>query len=129
MNDQQSTSIVGRIISFSRGEYDETFNYDVLDQVQKGTAIYQSRKPNNCGHAVTETEWWALYFDVGAAIEAATSKESPETSNAAAVKRLMAIDANGQAVSIKPEVLVDYILTSALEYDVLALTREKTTSE
>lgn len=123
MNEEKSTQIIGRIIPFSRGEYDAEYNYDVLDQVQKGTAIYQSRKPNNCGHYVTETEWWALYFDVGAAIEAATSNTSPETNNAAAVKRLMAIDANGQSVSIKPELLVDYILTSALNYDVLAVSK------
>ena len=114
MNEEKSTQIIGRIIPFSRGEYDAEYNYDVLDQVQKGTAIYQSRKPNNCGHDVTETEWWALYFDVGAAIEAATSNTSPETNNAAAVKRL---------VSIKPELLVDYILTSALNYDVLAVSK------
>ena len=131
MNEEKSTQIVGRIIPFSRGEYDAEYNYDVLDQVQKGTAIYQSRKPNNCGHDVTNncghdvtnTEWWALYFDVGAAIEAATSNTSPETNNAAAVKRLMAIDENGQSVSIKPELLVDYILTSALNYDVLAVSK------
>ena len=123
MNEEKSTQIVGRIIPFSRGEYDAEYNYDVLDQVQKGTAIYQSRKPNNCSHDVTDTEWWALYFDVGAAIEAATSNTSPETNNAAAVKRLMAIDENGQSVSIKPELLVDYILTSALNYDVLAVSK------
>ena len=125
MNEEKSTQIIGRIIPFSRGEYDAEYNYDVLDQVQKGTAIYQSRKPNNCGHDVTETEWWALYFDVGAAIEAATSNTSPETNNPAAVKRLMAIDENGQAVSIKPELLVDYILTSALDYDVLAVSKSE----
>ena len=123
MNEEKSTQIIGRIIPFSRGEYDAEYNYDVLDQVQKGTAIYQSRKPNNCGHDVTETEWWPLYLDVVAAIEAATSNTSPETNNAAVVKRLMAIDANGQAVSIKPELLVDYILTSALNYDVLAVSK------
>ena len=125
MNEEKSTQIVGLIIPFSRGEYDAEYNYDVLDQVQKGTAIYQSRKPNNCGHDVTETGRWALYFDVGAAIEAATSNTSPETNNAAAVKRLMAIDENGQSVSIKPELLVDYILTSALDYDVLAVSKSE----
>lgn len=57
------------------------------------------------------------------------AKVSPEISNASSVKSLLVIGANGKTVSIKPEVLVDHILTSALEYDVLALTREKTTSE
>jgi len=115
--------IIGRIIPFSRGEYDATYNYDVLDQVQSGTAIYQSRKPNNLGHAVTDKEWWTKYFDVGAAIEAATSQETPEAQSGAVVRRIMAIDQNGQPCSITPAVLVNYVLENLLSYDLLAIER------
>ena len=31
MNEEQSTQIIGRIIPFSRGEYDAEYNHDVLD--------------------------------------------------------------------------------------------------
>lgn len=112
--------IIGRIIPFSRGEYDPSFNYGVLDQVQLATAIYQSRKPNNCGHPVTDTEWWSKYFDVGAAIEAATSKDTPEIDAASNVVRIMGIDSDGQPCSIKPKDLVDYVLSSLLDYDIIA---------
>lgn len=112
--------IIGRIIPFSRGEYSATYNYDVLDQVQLGTAIYQSRKANNLGHPVTDSEWWTKYFDVGAAIEAATSKETPEASGGAVVSRLMGIDSDGQPCSIKPKELVQYVLEQLLDYDLIA---------
>ena len=115
-----SKKIIGRIIPFSRGEYDPDYNYDVLDQVQLGTAIYQSRKPNNRNHPDTDTVWWTKYFDVGAAIEAATSKETPEANAASKVTRLLGIDADGQPCSIKPKVLVDYVLESLLDVDLIA---------
>jgi hypothetical protein len=112
---------VARILPFSKGEYDPTYNYDVLDQVQSGVSVYQSKKPNNLGHPVTDTAWWQKYFDAAAAIEAATSNESPEVNNGAVVARLMAIDTNGQACSITPAKIVEYVLDALLDSDVLAI--------
>ena len=115
---------VCRILPLPRGEYSATETYDVLDFVQKGTALYQSKKPGNKNHPVTDTAWWALIYDTGAAIDAALSKDSPATEAAAFIARLMAIDKNGQAVSITPAMLVDYVLESLLNYDIVALTRK-----
>lgn len=115
---------VSRILPLPRGEYSATETYDVLDYVQRGTALYQSKKPGNKNHPVTDTEWWALIYDTGAAIDAALSKDSPATEVADSIARLMAIDKNGQAVSITPAMLVDYVLEHLLSYDVVALTRK-----
>lgn len=113
---------VARILPFSKGEYDPNENYDVLDQVQSGVSVYQSKKPNNKGHAVTDTTWWQKYFDAAAAIEAATNEqEATEVSNGAVVARLMAIDTNGQACSITPAKIVEYVLDALLDSDVLAI--------
>lgn len=116
---------VARVLPFSKGEYDKDYNYDVLDQVQSGVCVYQSKKPNNLGHPVTDTEWWAKYFDASAAIEAATNEqESTEVNNGAVVARLMAIDTNGKPCSITPAKIIDYVLDAVLDYDVLAIPKE-----
>jgi hypothetical protein len=43
------------------------------------------------------------------------------TNNGADVTRLLAINAQGKAISIDPSVIVDYVIKSLAEYDVLAL--------
>ena len=115
---------VCRILPLPRGEYSATETYDVLDFVQKGTALYPSKKPGNKNHPVTDDTWWALIYDTGAAIDAALSKDSPATEAAASIARIMAIDNKGQAVSITPAMLVDYVLDHLLAYDIIALTRK-----
>ena len=116
---------VARVLPFSKGEYDPTYNYDVLDQVQSGVCVYQSKKPNNIGHAVTDNAWWAKYFDASAAIEAATNEqESTEVQNGAVVARLMAIDTNGKPCSIAPAKIVEYVLDALLDSDVLAIPKD-----
>ena len=111
---------VGRILQLSKGTYNSGTTYDVLDIVQQGTALYQSKKPNNIGHAVTDTEWWALYYDLGEAIAAATNVNSPQTNNAALISRIMCIGTDGQPHSITPVELIDYVLKNISEYDVIA---------
>ena len=43
------------------------------------------------------------------------------TNNGADVARLLAINAQGKAISINPSVIVDYVIKSLAEYDILAL--------
>lgn len=43
------------------------------------------------------------------------------TNNGADVTRLLAINAQGKAISINPSVIVDYVIKSLAEYDILAL--------
>lgn len=116
---------VARVLPFSKGEYQNDYNYDVLDQVQSGVCVYQSKKPNNLGHPVTDNAWWAKFFDASAAIEAATNEqEAIEVQNGAVVARLMAIDTNGQPCSITPAKIVEYVLNVLLDSDVLAIPKD-----
>lgn len=115
---------VCKILSLGKGEYSASQTYDVLDIVQVGPALYQSKVPNNTGNAVTDTTKWQLLFDTSAAIAAATDPNAPATSAGASVVRLLGIDGNGQPVSISPAVLLKYLLENAADYDVIALPKE-----
>lgn len=112
---------IAKILCKSQGEYDENSTYDVLDFVQKGPCLYQSKKPGNKGHDVTDTEWWHLHYDLGAAIAAATDINAQEREDASVVKRLMAIDEKGQPCSIKPLEIVKYVIEKLLDYDLVAI--------
>lgn len=115
-----------KILALSKGTYSDSQTYDILDFVQVGPAIYQSKKPNNQGHAVTDTEWWTLHFDLGEAIAAATNVNSPQTHTAAQISRLMCIGTDGQPKSITPKELIDYVIKELLDYDLIA--RDKPTT-
>lgn len=117
---------VGRILQLSKGVYKNDTTYDVLDMVQVGSAIYQSKKPNNIGHAVTDTEWWDLHYDLGEAIAAVTNVNSPETHNASLISRIMCIGTDGLPHSITPKELIDYVIKELLDYDIIA--RDKPTT-
>ena len=109
-----------KILSLSKGTYSASQTYDILDFVQSGPAIYQSKKPNNIGHAVTDTEWWQLHFDLGEAIAAATNVNSPETHAASTISRIMCIGTDGLPKSITPLELIQYVIEDVLSYDVIA---------
>ena len=111
---------VCKILSLGKGEYSASQTYDVLDIVQVGPALYQSKVPNNTGNAVTDTTTWQLLFDTGAAIAAATGPNAPATTAGANVVRLLGIDTNGQPVSITPLNIVQYVIESLLGYDLIA---------
>lgn len=111
---------VAKILSKAKGVYNASNTYDVLDFVQSGAAIYQSKKPNNVGHAVTDTEWWYLFYDLSEAIAASTNVNAPQTSSGAVVARLMAVDTNGQMCSITPKDIMDYVIKNLLDYDLIA---------
>lgn len=123
MADNKTKKIVGRIIPLSKGKYDEKYNYDILDFAQSGQAIYQSKKPNNMGHDVTDTDWWYLFFDLSEAIKASTNVNAPQVNDGAVVARLMAVDTNGQMCSITPLEIVQYVIESLLDYDLIALNK------
>lgn len=109
-----------KILAISKGTYSSSQTYDILDFVQVGPAIYQSKKPNNTGHAVTDTEWWKLHFDLGEAIAAATNVSSPQTHTASQISRIMCIGTDGQPNSITPLELIQYVIEDVLSYDVIA---------
>ena len=111
---------IAKIISKAKGQYSSSQNYDILDFVQSGQAIYQSKVSNNQGNAVTDSTKWELMFDLSAAIAAATNVNAPQTSNGGVVARLMAVDTDGQMCSITPLAIVQYVIEELLGYDVLA---------
>ncbi len=111
---------IGRILQKSKGAYSASQQYDILDIVQQGPALYESKKPNNIGHAVTDTEWWNLHYDLSEAIAAATGPASPQTHNAALVNRILCIDTSGQPCSITPLEIVQYVIEELLTYDLIA---------
>ncbi len=121
--------IIGRVIPQPKGEYKADYNYNIYDVVQKGAAVYQSRKADNLGNPVTDTEWWTLFYDLGVALEQATSTQMPETGDSTKIARLMAIGTDGQPVSITPAALVNFILENSSEYDLMALSNTSTANE
>ncbi|MCR5818694.1 MAG: hypothetical protein K6F89_06325 [Prevotella sp.] len=110
---------ISKILALSKGTYSSTQTYDILDFVQSGSAIYQSKKPNNTGHAVTDTEWWQLHYDLGEAIAAATSVNSPATQDASTINSILCIGTDGQPKSIAPLALVQYVIEELMTYDLI----------
>lgn len=61
-----------------KGAYSATATYAVNDAVQASDGLYASRKSNNTGHALSETEWWAIIVDLS------ETKRATEAANEAA---------------------------------------------
>ena len=111
---------IAKILSKAKGQYSSSQSYDILDFVQSGQAIYQSKVPNNQGNAVSDNTKWELMFDLSEAIAAATNVNAPQTSNGTVVARLMAVDTSGQMCSITPLAIVQYVIENLLSYDLIA---------
>ena len=111
---------IARILQKSKGAYSASQQYDVLDIVQQGAALYESKKPNNIGHAVTDTEWWNLHYDLSEAIAAATSVNMPTTEDPTLIRRIMCIGTDGQPHAITPLTLIKYVMEMLVDYDVIA---------
>ncbi len=111
---------IAKILAKSKGAYSASQNYDALDFVQSGAAIYQSKKPGNQGHAVTDTDWWDLHYDLSEAIAAATNVNSPQTHTASQISRILCMGTDGQPKSITPLELVQYVIEQLLSYDLIA---------
>ena len=45
-----------------KGAYSSSVTYDYLDYVTNADGTYTSKKANNVGHALTETDWWEHDF-------------------------------------------------------------------
>ena len=70
----------------TKGAYSATATYAVNDTVQASDGLYASRKSNNTGHPLSETEWWALIVDLS------ETKQATEAANEAAENAQNAAD-------------------------------------
>lgn len=50
--------ITAKIGLTNRGLYEETAEYDILDFVASGNALWISRREGNKGNALTDGRWW-----------------------------------------------------------------------
>ncbi len=117
--------IIARVVPQPKGAYNKDYNYNILDTVQAGAALYQSRHADNLGNDVTDKIHWVCIYDLSEAIKAATDVDTPSTETPSLIQRLMAIGTDGKAYAIDPKVLLRYLLDSlSTEYDIVAVTKK-----
>ena len=69
---KEVTELLGQTGVIPAGEYSAGKTYDFLNLVYAAPSSYVSKKPNNIGHPVSDTEWWQLSLD-GSQSEAAAA--------------------------------------------------------
>ena len=57
------TELLGSTGVVPAGDYSPEKTYDFLNMVYAAPSVYVSRKNNNTGHPVTDTDWWMLSID------------------------------------------------------------------
>lgn len=82
---KEVTNALGPTGIVPAGNYDPEKTYRFLEMVYAAPSSYVSKKDNNVGHPVTDTEWWQLSLD-GSQSEAAAeaAREAANKANAAA---------------------------------------------
>ena len=60
-----SKTVIGRNLPLYKGDYDKSKTYDVYDVVLHNGSSYVSKKKNNVGNALTNTEFWQLLAKQG----------------------------------------------------------------
>lgn len=78
------TELLGSTGVVPAGDYSPEKTYDFLNMVYAAPSVYVSRKGDNTGHPVTDTDWWMLSIDgsknpeaVKAALDAAPQLSKP----------------------------------------------------
>ena len=99
------TELLGSTVVVPAGDYSPEKTYDFLNMVYAAPSVYVSRKNNNTGHPVTDTDWWMLSIDgsknpeaVKAALDAAA-----KALEAAAAAAPVVVNVEGADVTINVE--------------------------
>ena len=99
------TELLGSTGVVPAGDYSPEKTYDFLNMVYAAPSVYVSRKNNNTGHPVTDTDWWMLSIDgsknpeaVKAALDAAA-----KALEAAAAAAPVVVNVEGADVTINVE--------------------------
>ena len=109
------TELLGSTGVVPAGDYSPEKTYDFLNMVYAAPSVYVSRKNNNTGHPVTDTDWWMLSIDgsknpeaVKAALDAAA-----KALEAAAAAAPVVVNVEGADVTINVEGNHKYICGGA----------------
>lgn len=88
------TELLGSTGVVPAGDYSPEKTYDFLNMVYAAPSVYVSRKNNNTGHPVTDTDWWMLSID---------GSKNPEAVKAAAAAAPVVVNVEGADVTINVE--------------------------
>ena len=90
---REVTELLGSTGVVPAGDYSPGKTYDFLNLVYAAPSSYVSKKDNNVGHPVTDTEWWQLSLDGSQSESAAESaRQAAAAANAAAKAAAPVID-------------------------------------
>lgn len=128
---KEVTELLGQTGVIPAGEYSASKTYDFLNLVYAAPSSYVSKKPNNVGHPVTDTEWWQLSLDGSQSEAAAEEARQAATAalEAAAAAAPTVVNVEGAEVTLNVEASHKYLcgeLTSLTISSVENSTREAT---
>lgn len=100
------TELLGSTGVVPAGDYSPEKTYDFLNMVYAAPSVYVSRKGDNTGHPVTDTDWWMLSIDgsknpeaVKAALDAAAAALEAA---AAAAPVVVNVEGAAAAIDVQP---------------------------
>lgn len=99
------TEALGRTGLIPAGDYSPEKTYGFLNMVYAAPSAYVSKKDNNTGHPVTDTEWWMLSIDGSQNAEATEAARQAATTalEAAAAAAPVVVNVEGTEVTINVE--------------------------
>lgn len=99
------TEALGRTGLIPAGDYSPEKTYGFLNMVYAAPSAYVSKKDNNTGHPVTDTEWWMLSIDGSQNAEATEAARQAATAalEAAAAAAPVVVNVEGTEVTINVE--------------------------
>lgn len=99
------TEALGRTGLIPAGDYSPEKTYGFLNMVYAAPSAYVSKKDNNTGHPVTDTEWWMLSIDGSQNAEATAAAIAAATTalEAAAAAAPVVVNVEGADVTINVE--------------------------
>lgn len=99
------TEALGRTGLIPAGDYSPEKTYGFLNMVYAAPSAYVSKKNNNTGHPVTDTEWWMLSIDGSKNAEATAAAIAAATAalEAAAAAAPVVVNVEGTEVTINVE--------------------------
>ena len=128
---KEVTELLGSTGVVPAGDYSPAKTYDFLNMVYAAPSSYVSKKDNNIGHPVTDTEWWQLSIDGSQSEAAAAAARAATTAalEAAAAAAPTVVNVEGAEVTLDVEASHKYLcgeLTSLTIASVETSTREAT---
>lgn len=124
------TELLGSTGVVPAGDYSPEKTYDFLNMVYAAPSAYVSKKDNNTGHPVTDTEWWMLSIDGSQNAEATEAARQAATAalEAAAAAAPVVVEVEGTDVTINVEGNHKYICGELTSLKIGAVEKSARTS-